>query len=64
MFMNFIIRGCIIISIIIVIFRIGRDFIQEKAILKGMNEKEAREYYKFKNIFKRINSDEENNDNE
>lgn len=55
---------CIVISVIIVIFRIGRDIIKEKAILKGMNEKEAKEYYKFNNIFKRITEDEENNSDE
>lgn len=55
---------CTIISVIIVIFKIGRDIIKEKAIFNGMNEKEAKKYYKFNNIYKRMTNNEKTNDDE
>lgn len=46
--------GIIICSVIYVFLDFIKDGYKENAIQNGMNEKEAREHYKWKNIFRSI----------
>lgn len=46
--------GIIICTVIYVFLDFIKDGYKENAIQNGMNEKEAREHYKWKNIFRSI----------
>ncbi len=46
--------GIIICTVIYVFLDFIKDGYKENAIQNGMNEKDAREYYKWKNIFRSI----------
>lgn len=55
--------GIIICTVIYVFLDFIKDGYKENAIQNGMNEKEAREHYKWKNIFRSIKKTPQTADN-